>query len=104
MRALSTLGKVRIGGLDYSVILYEDLREDDEKLDGQFCHSQSEIGLEEALGPQAREAMLWHEILHGILVHMGKSNEHDEEIVAGLAYGIVQVLRDNEWVHSLRKE
>ena len=95
---------IRIGGIEYLVIEREELRDDGERIDGQFCHTESEIRLDAALGPQARRATLWHEILHGVLVHAGYTDEHDERMIAALAYGVMQVLQDNPVMRDLTKQ
>ena len=89
---------VHIGGIEYLVVEHDPLREGDERIDGQFCHTESEIRLDAGLGEQARRVTLWHEIIHGCLVHAGYTNEHDEQMVAALAYSVMQVVRDNPWL------
>ena len=98
---------VRIGGIVYQVVdvegLVDEEARDGERLDGQFVHSASEIRLDTGLGVQARRATLWHEVLHGVLVHAGFHN-HNERQVSALAYGVAQVLRDNEWLRNMTEE
>jgi hypothetical protein len=88
---------VRIGAIDYEIIDKSRLLDGSDPLDGQMVHSQSQILLDDALGPSARWITLWHEILHAILVRAGYQ-EHDEGQMAALSYGIVEALHDNPWL------
>jgi len=94
---------IKIGPIEYNITLVSNYHEGNECLDGQFVHSQSNIILEETLGGPARRATLWHEIIHGILIHAGYQ-EHDEGHVSSIAYGIMQVLADNPWIASIEKD
>ena len=86
---------IRIGTIDYEVFLVDGLEDSEgNKLDGQIRHSESAIYLESKLEVQSQRAVLWHEIIHGILSQHGLGH-HAEELCDTLAYGIMGVLKDN---------
>lgn len=66
---------------------------------GLIDYAQQTIVIKAGIAATAQDVTLWHEILHGLLFNLGYVN-HDEELVDGLAHGIVQVLADNP---ALRK-
>lgn len=90
--------KVRIGPIDFTVVEIERLRDDagSKSLDGNISYARSEIRLGAELEWQAKRQTLWHEIIHGLMTqgHI-ETGEAEEQMVDVLAYGIVQVLRDN---------
>ena len=88
---------VQIGAITYNIIETPTLQAGGESIDGQFLHSQSAILIESTLGDPAKRATIWHEVLHALLVHAGYA-EHDEGQLSALAYGVMQVLRDNLWL------
>ena len=94
---------IRIGAIDYPVTYKRDLHNDGRRLDGHITYCPYSIQLDEDLGHQGTQTVLWHEIIHGIVVHAGRP-PMDNEIVEMLAYGIVQVLRDNPELARLSKE
>jgi hypothetical protein len=49
--------------------------------------------IDDRLSHQAQYQTLLHEIIHGILTTMG--HDVDENTVDGMAYGWMQVIRDN---------
>jgi len=91
---------IRIGPVDYQIVVVENLISDDQKLNGQIMYNPSVIKLDEDMGPQMTRKVLWHETLHAILTHAGIDNE-PENIVDALAYGIIAILRDNPWMREL---
>ena len=102
--ATGVMESVRIGSTDYQIVIVDDLRDEGEKIDGQYNHTSSEIRLDADLGTQAERATLWHEILHGILVHAGYHGDHSEGEIAAIAYGVMQTLRDNPWLAQLCRD
>lgn len=90
---------LRIGGVDFSVAEIEDLREGNTGLNGHIRFNLSTIEVEATLGEQQKRTVIWHEVIHGILEHAG-FDEHEERMVCALGYGIVQVLKDNEWLRG----
>lgn len=86
---------VRIGALAYAVVEVDDLEaEDGEKLLGHILHNHCEIRIDRALPDQVKVAVLWHEIIHGILEQAGVTNQK-EGLVLALGYGMVELLKDN---------
>lgn len=82
---------VRIGGKDYEIIKTNLLAT--EQLQGQILYMQLKIKLEESLPKQQLEAVLIHEIIHGVFEQM--SIKQDEELVEKLGNGLYQVISDN---------
>lgn len=79
---------VRIGAVTYSVTEapIADL--------GLIDYAKQTIVIQSGLAPAARDVTLWHEIIHGVLYNLGYV-DHNENLVDGLAHGIVSVLMDN---------
>ena len=91
---------VRIGIRDYDITTVAGLRgHDDTPLYGVINFGQGTIRLEQDLRPDYSPVVLWHEIVHGILETSGQ--EQSERICDAMAYGIVQILRDNPWLREL---
>ena len=96
--------KKRSGGIEYEVEYVPDLRDGDARLNGWIQYDPSKISIEAKLGEQMTAQVVWHEILHGIATQAGRHNELKENTIDALAYGIVQVLRDNpELVRMITK-
>ena len=91
--------KIRIGGVDYTVIQVDHLEKGNVlayghidfedctiTLNGTICKNEQKMGL-----------VLWHEILHGIREHIGVSlpEESEEDIIDMFARGVYMVLQDN---------
>ena len=87
---------VKIGGIDYEVIEEHNLFAYDgtTRLNGHIVYDKCQIRIDDTLDPQAKNQTMWHEILHGILTHAG-IDEQSETHIDIIAYGIIQVLRDN---------
>jgi hypothetical protein len=95
---------IRIGGFDYDIVITDGLRsERDERLSGQIACEDLEVRVSADISDRFRPLVLWHEIIHGILQHAGIS-DHNEQQIEALAYGIMQVLRDNPWLHGADEE
>lgn len=88
--------KIRIGCLEYTIKLVDKLVDDeDQPIYGQVAYDACEIRIWKELDPQSKQATLWHEIIHAILVNAGYVGEHDEQMVSAIAHGIYDVLIDN---------
>ena len=61
---------------------------------GHYKVDTSEILIANQLGPQQKVRVLWHEILHGVMSHAG-IDDQSEQLIEVLAYGIVDLLRNN---------
>ena len=88
---------IKIGPIHYVVKEVEGLRDGDEKLDGNIKYGEGVIYVEASLTGSPRRQVLWHEILHALVVHTGR-RKHDDELIDALAYGIMQVLQDNPFL------
>ena len=91
---------VRIGAIDFEVVEVHELRVDDTRLNGHIQHDKALIEIDSDLDSQIKWVTLWHEVAHGILMVNGAEN-HTEESVVALGYGIPQVLRDNSDLRSM---
>jgi predicted metal-dependent peptidase len=86
------LRAIKIGGIRYAVIA--DNRLIDSLRSGEMRHMRAEIAVLPDATPELLPQTLWHEVLHAVLLHAG-IKDHDETQIDVIAYGIVQVLRDN---------
>jgi hypothetical protein len=86
------LDAIKIGGIRYAVVA--DNRLIDSLRSGEMRHMRAEIAVLPDATPELLPQTLWHEVLHGVLLHAG-IKDHDETQIDVIAYGIVQVLRDN---------
>jgi hypothetical protein len=86
------LDAIKIGGIRYTVLA--DNRLIDSLRSGEMRHMRAEIAVLPDATPELLPQTLWHEVLHGVLLHAG-IKDHDETQIDVIAYGIVQVLRDN---------
>lgn len=82
--------KVIICGIVYTVEHVPVIDEGVEGIvQGQIHYSQGKILIKDGLPKQIEEEVLMHEMIHGILNHIGKSElAEDETFVQGLANGI----------------
>lgn len=89
--------KIKISGIDYEIAIAEH-RNDKEGdiLLGEIDYAGATIFINEDQSDQMKTATLIHEIVHGILYHMGSKLNEDEYFVEGLASGLYQVIRDND--------
>ena len=85
---------IRVGAMDLKVKLIED-----EVVDywARLDHNSGTITLNDAAQDDMEMVTLWHEVLHSLLAQAG-NREHNEEQIEALGYGIVQVLKDNEFL------
>lgn len=84
---------IRIGGFDYQIEEVDKLNNGRADLNGEINYSKLTIRVDKDHAPQFRQAVLWHEVIHGIADQAGI--ELEESVVTALGYGIIQVLRDN---------
>jgi|AntAceMinimDraft_17_1070374.scaffolds.fasta_scaffold19102_7 hypothetical protein len=88
----STYGEVKIGSVIYSI---EELIETLEMTWGSINQQNSTIHIKER-DPQQMYITLWHEILHGLLTAIGRTDESmDESLVEGLSNAITALIIDN---------
>ena len=82
--------KVTICGIPHEVILAEDRFDIDLHL-GQINYDRAEIYINNSLTEEMKQEALCHEILHGILMHLGYSDQNqDEQFVQSVANAISQ--------------
>lgn len=91
--------KVRIGGIDYAISCEDTVRNSTTLLYGEINYSSSVIRISktDASGFHKQCVTLWHEILHGVVEHLGIDLEHstEEQIVTAISKGVYQVIQDN---------
>lgn len=88
---------VKIGPIEYAI--KENPRYKGEGLVGQIMYWESVIELQPDLSPYMQEVGLWHEMFHAILLQ-GGFREHDERLLDVLAYGVIRLLQDNEFLRG----
>jgi hypothetical protein len=72
----------------------EDVNIAEDSRAGEIRYHRHEIAVMPQLRPLVRTQILWHEAIH-VLLHQAGQREHEEALVDLMAYGIMQVLRDN---------
>lgn len=96
---------VRIAGVEYPVCWVPGLNDGKNMLYGQILYENPIIergfpcNCETPVENDHDKITLIHEVLHGIIRHYGiecESEEKEEYLVEKLAYGLFQVLADNE--------
>ena len=82
--------KVNICGIPHKVIYCKDEFDTDTHY-GQIDYGKAVIKISEDISKEQQDEALCHEILHGILVHIGKGElSQDEEFVNVLSNAIYQ--------------
>lgn len=81
---------VNICGIAHKVIEVEDYFDSDIHL-GQIDYKRAEIRINKNASPDIKKETICHEMLHGILVHIGRDDlSQDESFVTALANAIYQ--------------
>ena len=81
---------VNICGIAHTVIEVEDNFDSDMHL-GQIDYKRAEIRINKGASSDIKEETICHEMLHGILVHIGREDlSQDEALVTALANAIYQ--------------
>lgn len=81
---------VNICGIPHKIIFCKDNFDLDTHF-GQIDYKKCEILINEDLSPEAQEETICHEIVHGILVHLGYTEQsQDETFVQALGNAIYQ--------------
>lgn len=81
---------VNICGISHTVIECSDNFDVDAHF-GQIDYKACEIRINKDLATEAKEETICHEMIHGILVHLGYSEQsQDEQFVQALANAIYQ--------------
>lgn len=96
---MELVDKVVIGTVTYAVQEVTDLHivgENGEKklLNGHIIYGESVIKVDRYHSPDMKVVVTWHEVLHGLLDQAGVE-DHPEDVVRALGYGLVRLIRDN---------
>lgn len=91
------MSELKIGGIKYSIVHVSEMERDGVKLMGLIEHETTEITVVKGMSRQAEAQVILHEGIHAILVQMGRSVV-EEELIDGLAYGIMGLMRWNPWL------
>lgn len=87
---MTKIKKVNVCGIPYEVVYVEDNFDMDVHF-GQIDYRKCKILVNNDLTEEETKETLAHEILHGILVHIGyKEESNDERFVQALANAIFQ--------------
>lgn len=82
--------KVNICGIPHTVVELEDRFDVDCHL-GQINYKDAEIIINKDMSPVVKEETICHEMIHGILVHLGYNDlSNDETFVQALGNAIFQ--------------
>lgn len=82
--------KVNICGIEYNVVECEDKFNDDTHF-GLIDYVKCEIKINKDLTEQGKKETICHEIVHGMLIHMGYSDlSNNEQLVQALGNAIYQ--------------
>ena len=85
--------KVKICGIPHEVIEREDSFDMDSHL-GQIDYRKAIITLNKDMSAEVKEETLHHEIMHGILVHIGRDDlSMDETFVTALGNAVYQTFQ-----------
>ena len=93
-----------VGPLVYTVEEIADLRHEGVPIFGEINPTRKVcyITIERDMPMQRKQVTLWHELIHAILNHAQRSDVSDE-VVGVLAFGIVDLLKDNPWLREGRE-
>lgn len=86
---------VRVGPMEYSVTEQETVIADGCLASGYMDSESSNIVVAAGLPEPVKAVTLMHEVLHAILIQAGSEHGNNENLVECLAYGLVQLARDN---------
>ena len=88
---------VRICGIPYTVIEHDDIFNADAKHFGQVDLLKAEIHMNKDMAEAVKQETLVHEIVHAILVHIGRADlSEDETFVQSFANAINQTFEVTE--------
>ena len=93
---------IEIGPLIYVVDEVSDLHHKGLPIFGYYNPGGQRIQIERDMSGEYKLITLWEEMLHAILNHSGRSNDIPHEVVGVLAFGIVDLLKDNPALRESR--
>lgn len=83
--------KVNICGIPHEIVECEDSFTADATHFGEIDYKACKIRINKDMTDEAKEETIIHEMIHGILVHLGYTDQsEDETFVQGLANAIYQ--------------
>lgn len=92
---------INICGIPHKIIELRDNFDSDSVHCGQIDYKHCTISINEDMAEEEKQETLCHEIVHGILVHMGYDElSQDERLVQALANGINQTFEIKEQEHE----
>ena len=81
--------KVNICGIEHRIVECDDKFDNTDLHLGQINYGIAEIRINKDLSYEMKKETLCHEMLHGILMHLGYDKEgHDEQFVQAVANAI----------------
>lgn len=93
--------EVTICGITYLVRLCEDSFDADAMHFGQIDYGAAVISINEEISYDLKKQTLFHEMLHGMLVLIGRPEEaHDEQLVQALSNAMYQSFELKEERHE----
>lgn len=82
--------RINICGIKYDVVECEDAFDVDKHF-GQIDYMQAKIKVNKSMCDQIKQEAICHEMVHGILVHLGYNEQsQDEQFVQALGNAIMQ--------------
>ena len=87
-------GKVKVGGIVYTVHIVPIPSEYNRNLVGHIDYSTQEIKIREGMGEDYTNQVFFHELFHAMYECCGI--EQDEGNIDRLAHCLYQILKDNE--------
>lgn len=91
-----------IGGVPYLVREGTERDMQDGALLGDIVYSQADLRVANWIAPDKKLAVLWHEIVHGLLVeadierHFGEEGPDKEEVIQHLSKILRRFVQDND--------
>lgn len=87
--------KIKIGGIPFKVVEVDTIDEEEEGItQGQIIYSQAKILLKKSLPKKLKKSVLYHEMVHGILVELGYSElSNDETFVQALSQELLRMFK-----------
>lgn len=94
--------KVNICGIIHEVVEKEDAFDSDNCHYGQIDYKTCEIEINKKLDDEIKKETIFHEMLHGMLVHLGYYEEsQDEKFVQALSNAMYQGFEVKEQEHEV---
>ena len=99
---MSSINKVKIGGVVYDIVKTNKVLKDEEEdlADGLIDFRNGKIFISNKIGKDYYNHVLLHEIFHGIVYHFGineiEGKDNEEEVVDKLARAMHCFFQDNQ--------